>query len=121
MSYRLKVIIFVLAMNIMALAVGYLMRGLGLYWFIPGIFLMAWGAVLVSRRWVKASSEWLMPIDYRLSDVPNYRLVANSVIEARRTNVVETADSWNLQSTARIGSDSHCISVVRARAATRQT
>jgi hypothetical protein len=57
MSYRLKIIIFVLAINIIALAVGYLMRGLGLYWFIPLIFAMAWGAVLVSRRWLRRTSS----------------------------------------------------------------
>jgi hypothetical protein len=56
MSYRLKLITFVLAINIIALAVGYLMRGLSLYWFIPVIFLMALGAVLLSRRcWKRAS------------------------------------------------------------------
>jgi hypothetical protein len=57
MSYRLKIIIFVLAINIIALAVGYLMRGLGLYWLIPVIFLMAWVAVLVSRRWLRRASS----------------------------------------------------------------
>jgi hypothetical protein len=57
MSYRLKIIIFVLAINIMALAVGYLMRGLGLYWFIPVIFVMAWGAVLANRRWLRRTSS----------------------------------------------------------------
>lgn len=43
MSYRLKVIIFVLAINIIALALGYLLRGMALYWFIPVIFLMRMG------------------------------------------------------------------------------
>lgn len=57
MSYRLKVILFVLAINIIALAVGYLMSGLGLYWFILVICLMAWVAVLASRRWFKADSR----------------------------------------------------------------
>ena len=56
MSYRLKVISFVVAINIIALAVGYLMREQGLYWFIPVIFLMAWVAVLVSRRWLRRTS-----------------------------------------------------------------
>ena len=50
MSYWLKVILFVLVTNIIALAVGYSMSGLGVYWFIPVIFSMAWVAVLVSRR-----------------------------------------------------------------------
>ena len=56
MSYRVKIIIFVLAINIIALAVGYLLRGLGLYWFISLIFLMAWIAVLVSRRWLRRTT-----------------------------------------------------------------
>jgi hypothetical protein len=56
MSYGLKVIIFVLATNIIALAVGFLMSGFGLHWFIPVIFLMAWVAVLVSRRWLRDNS-----------------------------------------------------------------
>ena len=56
MSYRVKIIIFVLAINIIALAVGYLLRGFGLYWFIPVIFLMAWVAVLVSRQWVRRTT-----------------------------------------------------------------
>jgi hypothetical protein len=56
MSYRLNVIIFVIAINIIALAVGYLMRGLGLHWFIPVIFVMAWVAVLASRRWLKRTT-----------------------------------------------------------------
>jgi hypothetical protein len=49
--------IFMLAINITALAAGYLMRGMGLQWFIPVIFLIAWAAVLVSRRWVKAEDS----------------------------------------------------------------
>ena len=96
MSYRIKVIIFVLATNIIALAEGYLMRRQNLYWFISVIFLMAWGAVLLSRRWFKAD-ELIMAdaVDCRLSGAPDHRLAANSVNGARRTNVVEIADSWN--------------------------
>ena len=60
MSYRVKIIIFVLAINIIALAVGYLLRGFGLYWFIPVIFLMAWVAVLVSRQWVSGQLHRLI-------------------------------------------------------------
>ena len=50
MTYRSKIIIFVLATNIIALAVGYLMRERGLHWFITVIFAIAWIAVLVSRH-----------------------------------------------------------------------
>jgi hypothetical protein len=53
MSYQLTLIIFVLAINIIALAAGYFMRGMGLQWFIPVIFAIAWVAVLVSRHWLR--------------------------------------------------------------------
>jgi hypothetical protein len=64
-----QAIIFVLAINIAALAAGYLMRGLGLHWFIPVIFLLAWVAVLVSRRLVEADGFIMADvsiIDHRL-------------------------------------------------------
>jgi len=45
-----------MAINIIALAVGYLMRRLGLYWFAPVIFAIAWAAVLVSRQCLRRTS-----------------------------------------------------------------
>ena len=85
-----------LAINTITLAAGYLMRGMGLYWFIPLIFAMAWVAVLVSRGWL--TDEFKMADAGRLSVKSRVKISTDcdSVIGARRTNVVESADSWNL-------------------------
>jgi hypothetical protein len=50
MSRQLKVILFVLAFNIIGFAEGYLLHELGLLWLVPIILVTAFGAVLLSRR-----------------------------------------------------------------------
>jgi hypothetical protein len=52
MSRQLRVILFVLAFNIIGFAEGYLLHELGLQWLVPIILVMAFGAVLLSRRWL---------------------------------------------------------------------
>jgi hypothetical protein len=53
MSRQLKLILFVLAFNIIGFAEGYLLHGLGPQWVIPIILATALGAVLLSRRLLK--------------------------------------------------------------------
>jgi hypothetical protein len=77
MSYRLKVIIFVLATNIIALAAGYLMRGMGLHWFIPVILAIACLAVLVSRRWLKKTRA------KPATSVPSYATIESQKLALR--------------------------------------
>ncbi len=50
MSRQLKVILFVLAFNIIGFAEGYLLHELGLLWLVPIILVTAFGVVLLSRR-----------------------------------------------------------------------
>jgi hypothetical protein len=50
MSRQLKLILFVLAFNVIGFAEGYLLRDLGLVWLIPILIATAYGAVLLSRR-----------------------------------------------------------------------
>jgi hypothetical protein len=50
MSRQLKIILFVLASNIIGFAEGYLLHELGLLWLVPIILVTAFGAVLLSRR-----------------------------------------------------------------------
>jgi hypothetical protein len=52
MSRQLKLILFVLAFNVIGFAEGYLLRDLGLQWVVPIILVTAIGAVLLSRRWL---------------------------------------------------------------------
>jgi hypothetical protein len=52
MSHGLKVTLFVLGFNIIGFAEGYLMREMGLLWLLPVILATAFGAVLLSRRFV---------------------------------------------------------------------
>jgi hypothetical protein len=53
MSRQLKLILFVLAFNVIGFAEGYLLHDLGLVWLIPILIVTALGAVLASRRWLK--------------------------------------------------------------------
>jgi hypothetical protein len=53
MSHRLKLILFVLAFNVVGFAEGYLLRDLGLLWLVPILIVTALVAVLASRRWLK--------------------------------------------------------------------
>ncbi len=50
MSRQLRVVLFVLAFNIIGFAKGYLMREMGLLWLLPVVLVTAFGAVLLSRR-----------------------------------------------------------------------
>jgi hypothetical protein len=50
MSRQLKLILFVLAFNIIGFAEGYLLHDMGLQWVLPIILATAVGAVLLSRR-----------------------------------------------------------------------
>ena len=50
MSRQLRVVLFVLAFNIIGFAEGYLMREMGLLWLLPVVLVTAFGAVLLSRR-----------------------------------------------------------------------
>jgi hypothetical protein len=52
MSHQLKVTLFVLAFNVIGFAEGYLLRDLGLLWVVPILIVTAFGAVLLSRRWL---------------------------------------------------------------------
>ena len=47
-----KLTLFLLAFNIIGFAEGYLLHELGLEWFVPIILLTAFGAVLLSRRFL---------------------------------------------------------------------
>ena len=49
MSRQLKLILFVLAFNVIGFAEGYLLRDLALVWLIPILIMTALGAVLTSR------------------------------------------------------------------------
>ena len=52
-NYRqLKLILFVLAFNVIGFAEGYLLRDLGLLWLVPILIATGLGAVLASRRWL---------------------------------------------------------------------
>lgn len=53
MSRQLKLILFVLAFNVIGFAEGYLLRDLGLVWLIPILIVTALGAVLASRLWLR--------------------------------------------------------------------
>ena len=53
MSRQLKLILFVLAFNVIGFAEGYLLRDLGLVWLVPILIVTAVGAVLASRWWLK--------------------------------------------------------------------
>jgi hypothetical protein len=57
MSYGVKLTLFLLAFNILGFAEGYLLHELGLQWLIPIILVTAFGAVLLSRRWLKRASQ----------------------------------------------------------------
>ncbi len=57
MSRQLKVILFVLAFNIIGFAEGYLLHELGLQWLVPIILVTAFGAVLLSRRWLTRANR----------------------------------------------------------------
>jgi hypothetical protein len=50
MSHSLKLTLFVLAINVIGFAEGYLLRDLGLVWLIPILIATAYGAVLLTRR-----------------------------------------------------------------------
>ena len=50
MSRQLKLILFVLAFNIIGFAEGYLLHEMGLQWVVPIIVATALGAVLLSRQ-----------------------------------------------------------------------
>ena len=52
MSHGVKLTLFLLAFNIIGFAEGYLLQELGLEWFVPIILLTAFGAVLLSRRFL---------------------------------------------------------------------
>ena len=51
MSHRVKLMLFVLAFNIIGFVEGYLLRDLGLLWLVPILIVTALVAVLASRRW----------------------------------------------------------------------
>jgi hypothetical protein len=57
MSYGVKLTLFLLALNIIGFAEGYLLHELGLLWLVPIILVTAFGAVLLSRRWLKGASR----------------------------------------------------------------
>jgi hypothetical protein len=57
MSHRLKLTVFVLAFNVIGFAEGYLLRDLGLAWLLPILIVTAFGAVLLSRRWLKVANR----------------------------------------------------------------
>ena len=51
-SYRVKLTLFLLAFNIIGFAEGYLLHELGLQWLVPIVLVTAFGAVLLSRRFL---------------------------------------------------------------------
>src|SRR5687768_10292131 len=51
-SYRVKLTLFLLAFNIIGFAEGYLLHELGLLWVVPIVLITAFGAVLLSRRFL---------------------------------------------------------------------
>jgi hypothetical protein len=53
MSRQLKLILFVLAFNVIGFAEGYLLQGLGSVGLLPILLVTAVLAVLVSRWWIK--------------------------------------------------------------------
>jgi hypothetical protein len=57
MSRQLKIILFLLAFNIIGFAEGYLLHELGLQLLVPIILVTAFGAVLLSRRWLNQKSR----------------------------------------------------------------
>ncbi len=57
MSYGVKLTLFLLAFNIIGFAEGYLLHELGLLWLVPIILATAFGAVLLSRRWLRLTSH----------------------------------------------------------------
>jgi hypothetical protein len=57
MSHEVKLTLFVLAFNIIGFAEGYLMRDMGLQWLLPMILVTAFGAVLLSRRFLRRTSK----------------------------------------------------------------
>jgi hypothetical protein len=57
MSYRVKLTLFVLAFNIIGFAEGYLLHELGLQYLVPIILVTAFGAVLLSRRWLTRANR----------------------------------------------------------------
>jgi hypothetical protein len=57
MSHPVKLTLFVLAFNVMGFAEGYLLRELGLLWVVPILIVTAFGAVLLSRRWLTRANR----------------------------------------------------------------
>jgi hypothetical protein len=53
MLQRLKLTLFVLTANIIGFAEGYFLHWIGLLWLVPIILATAFGAVLLSRWWLK--------------------------------------------------------------------
>ena len=52
MSHAVKLTLFLLAFNVFGFVEGYLLHELGLQWLLPIILVRAFGAVLISRRFL---------------------------------------------------------------------
>jgi hypothetical protein len=57
MSHGVKLTLFLLAFNIIGFAEGYLLHELGFQLLVPIILVTAFGAVLLSRRWLTRANR----------------------------------------------------------------